>query len=595
MPAHGRGRRSPDKRRRTNPRTVKAAQHGRPEASDALRSSRRSLLVSCGVASLLIFGFVLQCLAGSAQQSATYDEPVYIAAGYSYIETGDFRLKQDAPPLVATLSGAALRVSTYFGNQISFDASSPLWRGPTEYRFAQQFFAAASDRHRTLQTARIPLVLIGAALAVYIFLFGRLLLGDCGALLPLFLFCFDPNIIAHSRIVSADAAWGAFFFIAHYYFYRLLTGGTLTNLLGVGIAVALATVAKFSGLLVFPSLALVGGVAYLFPSLISLSPQDGSTSEKRRRLLRIGVTAAVTCAVTTVLAVSACYQSFGGVAQYVAGVRSIYTNGVPDFKFYLFGNFTPRSLWYYYPAAMAVKTPEATLALLAVACASLFIPDSRVGRGIWLLIPVALVLAVSSQDPVNLGLRRVLPVYPFLFLWTGERIVRVGEMWSRPMQGRFVRWIPSAALSLAVAVGVFSAVHIHPYQLAYFNRFAGGPDAGARYLDDSNIDWGQDLPSLAGWQSEHGVRPLALWYFGTDDPAAYGIQWRPLSDEEVLQPQRTVYAISVNNLIGLKLRAEETGRTELDWLVRYRPAAMIGYSIYVYDFRSDAVRPALLR
>jgi hypothetical protein len=163
------------------------------------------------------------------------------------------------------------------------------------------------------------------------------------------------------------------------------------------------------------------------------------------------------------------------------------------------------------------------------------------------------------------------------------------------LQGQFVRWIPGAALSLAVAVAVFSAIQIHPYQLAYFNRFAGGPEAGARYLDDSNIDWGQDLPSLAGWQSEHGVRPLALWYFGTDDPAAYGIQSRPLSDEEVRQPQRAVYAISVNNLIGLKLKAQETGRTELDWLVRYRPAAMVGYSIYIYDFRSDAVRPALLR
>jgi hypothetical protein len=103
------------------------------------------------------------------------------------------------------------------------------------------------------------------------------------------------------------------------------------------------------------------------------------------------------------------------------------------------------------------------------------------------------------------------------------------------------------------------------------------------------------LPSLAAWQSERGVRPLALWYFGTDDPGSYGIQWRPLSDEEVQQPQRRVYAISVNNLIGLKLRALETGRTEVDWLARYRPAAMVGYSIYIYDFASDAIRPALLR
>ncbi len=479
----------------------------------------------------------------------------------------------------------ALRIGAHFGNDIPFDTTSPLWSGSTEYQFAERFFAGAPDPYRTLQMARIPVVLIGAALAVYVFWFGRLLFGDYGALLALFLFCFDPNMIAHSRIVSADVAWGAFFFIAHYYFYRLLTERALANLFGVGIAVALTTVAKFSGLLVFPSLALVGATMYLFPSLMPLFPQDGTISQKRRRLLRIGVLTGLTAAIATLAATSALYQSFSGVAQYVAGVQSIYTNGVPAFKFYLLGSFSPRSLWYCYPVAILLKTPDVTLALLALACLSVFIPGSRVARGVWLLIPVALVLAVSSQDPVNLGLRRVIPVYPFLFVWIGERFVRIWEFWSERTQGPVVRWIPGVALVLIVAGGILTAIQIHPYQLAYFNRLVGGPAAGSRYLDDSNIDWGQDLPGLAAWQSEHGVRPLALWYFGTDNPAGYGIEWRPLSDEEVLQPQRAAYAISVNNLIGLKLRAQETGRSELDWLARYRPAATIGYSIYIYDFR----------
>jgi hypothetical protein len=593
MPAHkrtGRGRRALDKRRRMHGAPAEStgrddAQLESAETSEAFRSFRPPPLVSLGVASVLIVCFLLQCLAGMAQQSATYDEPVYIAAGYSYIETGDFRLKQDAPPLVATLGGMALRVGTFFGNQMVFDAASPLWNGSTEYQFAQQFFARVPDRHRTLQLARIPVVLIGAALAVYIFLFGRLLFGDYGALLPLLLFCFDPNMIAHSRIVSADAAWGAFFFITHYYFYRLLTEGTLTNLLGVSIAAALTIVAKFSGLLVLPSLAFVAGTVYLFPSLMPLFPQDGTTPEKRRRLFRIGLVTVVTSALATLLAVCVLYQSFAGAAQYASGLRSIYTNGVPDFKFYLLGTFSPRSLWYYYPFAMALKTPDVTLVLLALACLSVFIPRSRALDGIWLLMPVALVLAVSSQDPVTLGLRHIIPVYPFLFVWTGGRVVRVWELWSRSVSGRVVRWMPGVALLLVAGVGIVSAVQIHPYQLAYFNRLVGGPAAGSRYLDDSNIDWGQDLPGLAAWQSEHGVRPLALWYFGTDSPAGYGIEWRPVSDEEVLQPRRDAYAISVNNLIGLKLRAQETGRAELDWLARYHPAATIGYSIYIYDFR----------
>src|SRR5438093_11415192 len=157
---------------------------------------RGPTVLSWAVAGLLTGCFVFQCLTGMARQSATYDEPVYIAAGYSYLETGDFRLKQDAPPLVGTLSGVALRAGGYLGNQIAFDAASPLWDRSTEYQFAQRFFALAHDRYRTLQIARIPLVLIGAALAVYIFLLGRLVspFGDDGALLPLFLFSVDPNM-----------------------------------------------------------------------------------------------------------------------------------------------------------------------------------------------------------------------------------------------------------------------------------------------------------------------------------------------------------------------------------------------------------------
>ena len=142
-----------------------------------------------------------------------------------------------------------------------------------------------------------------------------------------------------------------------------------------------------------------------------------------------------------------------------------------------------------------------------------------------------------------------------------------------------------AVAAAVVLVVIVSAIRIHPYQLAYFNSFAGGPAAGPQLLDDSNIDWGQDLPGLAEWQAEHSGQPLALDYFGTDDPTAYGIDSRPISEDELFQPGRTVYALSVNSLIRLKLSAQTNSRAELDWLARYTPTARIGYSIYVYDFR----------
>jgi hypothetical protein len=553
------------------------------------RAVRHNSSVPLWVAGLLIFCFAAQCLASMSQQSATYDEPVYIAAGYSYVESGDFRLKPDAPPLVATLSGLALGVGTLFGNAVFFDRDSRLWSGRTEYQFSRQFLARAEDRQRTLLIARLPVVLIAAVLGAYLYRFGRLLIGEYGALLPLFLYAFDPNMIAHGRTVSNDMAVAAFFFIAHYYFYRLLTESGRANLAGLAAAVALTIAAKFSGLLVVPSLALLGVTFYLFPSIAPLPREGASVSERRRRVLRAGAQGLAVSAAASAVAVTLLYQSAGGVGQYIAGVRSIYTNGTPDFQFYLLGEFSPSASWYYYLVAMLLKTPDVTLLLFAVAIASVFVPRTEAGRGAWLLVPVGLVLAVCSQDPVTLGLRRVLFVYPFLFLWTGQRLNALREL--SPTAGGAQAVHPvlrkglAVAAALCAAIAVASAVRIHPHQLAYFNWFAGGPGAGHRYLDDSNIDWGQDLPGLAAWQSAAGVRPLALSYFGTDDPAGYGIDSRPMREDELLQPDRAAYAISVNNLIGLKLRAQATGHAQFDWLTRYTPAATIGYSINIYDFR----------
>lgn len=524
------------------------------------------------------------------RQSATFDEPVYIAAGYSYVETGDFRLKQDAPPLVSTLSGVALKIGTAFGNTLVFDADSPLWSSRTEYAFAQRFLARAGNRQRTLQIARFPVVMIGALLALYLFRFARVLIGDYGdywALLPLLLFCFDPNMIAHARTVSNDMAVAAFFLIAHFYLYRLAVDGSRTNQIALAAAIALTTVAKFSGLLVFPSLLLTAAVLYTFPAGAALLPEHARAAEWRRRFLAAGVRSLVMSMVTSVLLISALYQSAAGPAQYLAGVRLIYANSAPGFQFYLFGGFSPVASWYYYLVAMAVKTPDVTVALFGVAAGSLLMRSLRPSRHAWLLAPVALVLAVCSQDPATLGLRRVLLVYPFLFLWIGARCGLVWERWWPDAQHDNPR-VRVGMLAVAAAVALFaiaSAIRIHPYQLAYFNSFVGGPVAGPRLLDDSNIDWGQDLPGLADWQAAHSGQPLALDYFGTDDPAGYGIDSRPISEDELFQPVRTVYAISVNSLIRLKLSAQTSGRSEVDWLARYTPTARIGYSIYVFDFR----------
>ena len=482
---------------------------------------RHSPAPPLSIALALILCFVVQCLSGMRQQSATYDEPVDIAAGYSYVETGDFRLKQDAPPLVATLSGLGLKGSTMFGNTLVLDTGSRLWNGRTEYRFADQFLARAGDARRTLQIARIPVILIGALLAFYLYRFGRLLVGDYGALVPLFLFCFDPNMIAHARIVSNDIAVAAFFFIAHYYFYRLLTEGTRAHLIAVGVAVALTTVAKFSGLLIVPSLMLVTGFFHLFPAVASLPP-SGNAAKQRGRLRRVAGQALAVSTAATIVTISVLYQSPAGVVQYVLGG---------------FGRST-RTACRAFSSICWASSARWRLVLLpdrdAREDARRYACRARNRGGLRPGLAIAGSQGRLAADPGRARPDRVFA--GSCHARPSPRVVCVpvpfslGRRAPRASLGALVadaqhvnRRVRAGMTAVAAAVALFaivSAIRIHPYQLAYFNSFVGGPAAGPQLLDDSNIDWGQDLPGLAEWQAEHSGQSLALDYFGTDDPAA---------------------------------------------------------------------------
>jgi hypothetical protein len=62
---------------------------------------------------------------------------------------------------------------------------------------------------------------------------------------------------------------------------------------------------------------------------------------------------------------------------------------------------------------------------------------------------------------------------------------------------------------LLVALCAASAYSTFPHWLGYFNELAGGVRAGWWHLEDSNVDWGQDLMFLNEWIDTHpSVRPI---------------------------------------------------------------------------------------
>ena len=140
-------------------------------------------------------------------------------------------------------------------------------------------------------------------------------------------------------------------------------------------------------------------------------------------------------------------------------------------------------------------------------------------------------------------------------------------------------------MAVCVGVAVVEAALAHPHHLAYLNPLAGGTRNGPYVFDDSNVDWGQDLPALARWQRAH-QRPdetLELYYFGSAVPAAYGVEARPFALEHVEDPPPGLYAISAHYLVFFRKLAALRG-LDSDWLTKYEPIDRAGSSTWLYRF-----------
>jgi hypothetical protein len=199
--------------------------------------------------------------------------------------------------------------------------------------------------------------------------------------------------------------------------------------------------------------------------------------------------------------------------------------------------------------------------------------------------PILIYGAPALVTHLNLGLRHILPIYPFIYLLMATSLAR----WLQ-ISPRLVR--PAVVFAL-LALGVESMT-AWPDYIPFFNIAAGGTRGGIKLLGDSNLDWGQDLPLLARWQHEQPGRLLYFSYFGTTDPAYYGIAYINLPGGYALSTSPTmpptspgVLAISATNLQDVyatgQVRAQNADL--LAYLRQRPPTQVLGGSIYLYDWQ----------
>ena len=154
---------------------------------------------------------------------------------------------------------------------------------------------------------------------------------------------------------------------------------------------------------------------------------------------------------------------------------------------FLLGNVKAGGWWYFYLVALAVKTPLPLL-LSGVVGLGLLARDGLREASTWRMAPVVLfviiLLFASLFSRINIGIRHVLILYPFLALAGAYALARISRAWPRA---------GSAVAGLLVAWQVSTVALAYPDYFPYFNETVGHPE---QVLVDSDLDWGQDLRRL---------------------------------------------------------------------------------------------------
>jgi 4-amino-4-deoxy-L-arabinose transferase-like glycosyltransferase len=511
-----------------------------PQIVDAPLFTRNLWFVA--VSSVLLLIFALAMYLSVRTESQTFDEPAHLYSGYTYWLRSDFGMNPEHPPLVKLIAALpALLVD----HPKYPDAPDIYFRGSSV--FGGFLLLSAPGSGALLDHARAAVSIFALLLAAVLALAGAEMFGRGTALFALALLVFDPLILAHGPLVTTDTAATCLIFATVYTFYRYVKRPTLLRLAVCGAAAGLALSSKHSALFVFPILILLAAI------------EVGMGGESIRDRARLGLRLLGSLAAIGLISFTILWSCYGfryaarpngknivpSSAEYLKQLKhpaeaavigfaerhhllpESYLFGLNDIvavcrdgrSMFLYGKPYPSGRWFYFPAALLVKGTIGFLVLL------LLVPLARGLRGrqyrrevLFLAVPPVAYLAWAMTSKLDIGIRHILPVYPFLILLGAAGAVQLAR--------RSLRW--RVAVTALLVLHAASSLLATPNYLTYSNEFFGGPQNTWHYLADSNVGWDGGLRALSAEIRKRGITECWFAYSGIPSPAAFGIPCKRL-------------------------------------------------------------------
>jgi hypothetical protein len=458
----------------------------------------------------LIFVFLITCFLSVRGLSLTADEAKHYRYGENILVGNSNRFDDSKMP-VSAWNALPARLAGFLP-----DGALKTW--------LQKFIVA-----------RMMTALFSALVAFVVFTWGRKLYGAAAGLAALALYVFDPNIIAHSQLVTTDIYAAGTILFAVYALWKFAHERTWGNGLLCALLLGLSLIAKYTSIVLLP-LFVLALVIYDWPQG-NPSPQGRGAGVRESqaaiwkyvgRLVGYFVVAGLVSLLVINLGFlfNRSFTKFGDYQfrsdllqrvqkdvpalaklsvpvpyPYLEGLDWVYMREQTGFGYgrvYFLGQLSEnKGFPGYYFVAFLLKEPIATQIIIISALIA-YLLHKKYARfwqnELFPFIPAAFfVLYFNFFYNTQIGIRFYLVIFPLLYIFAGSFF----EGWQK---FTFQQKTASFALLGYLLISTFS---YYPHFLTYFNEIVWDRKTAYKYLADSNIDWEQGKLYLREYLAEH--------------------------------------------------------------------------------------------
>lgn len=442
-------------------------------------------------------------------------------------------------------------------------------------------FGELRSRMENITTGRIGTMLFSVFTAFVIFLWSKKLYSFLPTLLPLLLYTWDPNIIAHSQLVTTDIYAVGMMTVSIFVLWRFSDNRDWKHAFLLATVLGLSQLAKYTSIFLYPISAvmiilrdspgllhmittrdlrslwkyikqmLLYGFLVIIMGLLIINTgfvfnRTGTLLSKYKfrsndfQLIQHAVLSIADIPLPTP------YPFLQGLDD----VRSRERSGRGFGRIYLLGELRIDGFTGYYFFAYLFKTPIASQLIFLLAI-GVYIRRRNfrqfLKRELFLLFPILFfTIYFNFFYRAQIGIRYFLVVLPFMYIFSGNLL----EGWHA------FRFRSKVALVSLVGFLFVSVLSYFPHYIPYFNEFVPDRRFAYKILADSNLDWGQ-----------------------ADGYAKKYVEEHPETLIELSQPQSGKILVRANDLVGITADPKT-----YQWLRDYFvPDKTVAYAYLLYN------------